>query len=76
MDLSTYITDSAVRDQLAKECGTSSAYLWQVASSWRGRQASVALAKKIEVATNGAVTRRDLRPDVYGDEPVKQKRIA
>lgn len=30
------------------------------------RKASVVLAKKIEVATNGAVTAKELRPDIFG----------
>jgi DNA-binding transcriptional regulator YdaS (Cro superfamily) len=53
------------RKQLAEDCGTSPAYLWQVANGWRGRRASMALAKAIETATQGAVTCRDLRPDVF-----------
>jgi DNA-binding transcriptional regulator YdaS (Cro superfamily) len=31
------------------------------------RKCSAALAKRIEEATQGLVTRRDLRPDLFGD---------
>jgi DNA-binding transcriptional regulator YdaS (Cro superfamily) len=66
MDLKTYIADPATRRELAADCGTSPDYLWQVATGWRGRRASVDLAKRIEAATDSAVTRHDLRPDVFG----------
>jgi DNA-binding transcriptional regulator YdaS (Cro superfamily) len=33
------------------------------------------LCQKIEAATNGAVTRYDLRPDVFGEAPVKSKKV-
>lgn len=77
MDLSTYIENTEVRQQLADECGTTPAYLWQVASAWRGRRAGIDLVKKIEAATDGAVTRYDLRPDVFGALPADElKRTA
>lgn len=69
MDLKTYIADSATRRELAASCGTTPDYLWQVATGWRGRRASVDLAKKIEVATASVVTRHDLRPDIFGPAP-------
>lgn len=69
MDLKTYISDMAVRRQLARACGTKPEYLWQISKEWRGRKPSVELAKKIEDATDGIVTRHDLRPDVFGVAP-------
>jgi DNA-binding transcriptional regulator YdaS (Cro superfamily) len=76
MDLSTYIADIQGRQRLADQCGTTAGYLWQVASAWRGRKASVELAKKIEAATDGAVTRYDLRPDIFGEAPAKTEAAA
>ena len=77
MDLSTYITSTEVRQRLADDCGTDAAYLWQIATGWRGRKAGIDLAKRIEAATDGQVTRYDLRPDVFGDAPAKPaKRVA
>jgi DNA-binding transcriptional regulator YdaS (Cro superfamily) len=69
MDLSTYIANTEARQRLADDCGTTSAYLWQVATGWRGRKAGIDLVKKIEAATAEAVTRHDLRPDVFGPAP-------
>jgi hypothetical protein len=51
MDLLTYISDMGRRAALAKECGTSPDYLWQVATRWRGRRGSADLAQKIEMAS-------------------------
>jgi DNA-binding transcriptional regulator YdaS (Cro superfamily) len=65
MDLFTYVSDMAARKQLAEACGTSPAYLWQIATRWRGRRASIELAKTIETSTQGVVTCRELRPDVF-----------
>lgn len=66
MDLATYIEDMDRRRELAEACGTDPGYLWQIATGWRGRKASIDLTKKIEAATEGKVSRHDLRPDVYG----------
>lgn len=71
MDLINYIADMDQRKALAEKCGTSPEYLWQVATGWRDRKPSIELAKKIEAATDGAVTRQDLRPDVFGEAPAK-----
>lgn len=67
MDLLTYISDMGQRKTLAEKCGTSPEYLWQVATGWRDRKPSTDLAKKIEEATAGEVTRQELRPDVFGE---------
>ncbi len=61
---------------LAARAGIAPAFLYQIAHG--KRQASAALARTMEGATSGAVTRRDLRPDdwwliwpelVNGDHP-------
>lgn len=69
MDLLTYIAAMDQRKALAEKCGTSPEYLWQVATGWRARKPSVDLARKIEEATAGAVTRAELRPDIFGPLP-------
>lgn len=66
--LSDYIADPERRAQLARDAETSTDYLWQIATRWRGRRASSELAKRIERATGGAVSRSTLRPDLWGDE--------
>lgn len=48
---------------LAEKAGTTPEYLWHIAKG--NRKASPALAKRIEIATDGQVTRYDLRPDVF-----------
>ncbi|SEJ55186.1 transcriptional regulator [Frateuria terrea] len=73
MSLLAYIEDTGVRRSLADQCGTTPGYLWQVAVNWRGRKAGIDLAKRIEKATDGAITRYDLRPDVFGAKPPRTK---
>lgn len=68
MDLKTYISDTAVRRALSEQVGTSPEYLWQLAERWRGRRPSRVMALAIERATDGAVTRQDLRPDIWPPE--------
>lgn len=70
MDLQTYIADPARKAALALACGTTPQYLWQIATGWRGKRAGHELAKRIEQATNGEVTRHDLRPDIFGLAPI------
>ncbi len=53
----------ANKRKLATSLDTSVAYLSQIANGHR--KAGFVLAKAIEDATSGAVTREDLRPDVY-----------
>lgn len=48
MDLLTYISDMSRRAALAQACGTSSEYLWQIATGWRGKRPSPKLASAIE----------------------------
>lgn len=70
MDLQTFIADPARRASLATACGTSSDYLWQVATGWRGRKPSTKLAKLIHDETHGLIPLASLRPDVWGDGKV------
>lgn len=51
------------RKALALQVGTSVNYLYQLAGGHR--QASPELAKKIEEATEGAITKQELRPDIW-----------
>lgn len=67
MTLSEYIADTARRAQLARDVMTSTQYLYQLATSWRGKRASPRMAQAIERATAGAVSRSDLRPDIWPD---------
>lgn len=68
MTLHEYISDMDRRRALADEVGANHEYLWQVATGWRGRRASRILATSIERATDGVVTRYDLRPDLFGEK--------
>lgn len=74
MDLHTYISDMARRATLASDAGTSTDYLWQVATG--RRRASHLLAAAIERATHGAVSRTDLRPDIWPVSTDAQQREA
>ena len=53
------------RRALALRVGTNLAYMYQIANG--DRQASPQLANRIHQATNGAVRREELRPDIYAD---------
>lgn len=66
MTLLTYISDMERREALATAVERSPDYLWQVAT--QRRRASTDLARAIETATAGQVTRASLRPDVWGDD--------
>jgi DNA-binding transcriptional regulator YdaS (Cro superfamily) len=65
MTLTDYIADMARREALADALDSSPDYLWQIATNWRGRKASPALAQRIEAATDGAVSKSTLRPDIW-----------
>lgn len=69
MKLIDFISDMDQRRLLADEVGTVPDYLWQIARGWRGKRASRVMALAIERATGGAVTRYDLRPDIFGEAP-------
>lgn len=69
MNLSEYIDSPQKRELLARAVGSAPGYLWQIETAWRGKKPSPAFARRIESATNGAVTRYELRPDVFGTAP-------
>jgi DNA-binding transcriptional regulator YdaS (Cro superfamily) len=73
MDLKTYIADPDRRAALAEKLKTSPQYLYQVASNWRGRKASPALAQDIERVTGELgpepVPKESLRPDIWPPAP-------
>lgn len=51
--------------RIAKEAGTSEAYLYQLAYGYS--RASPDMAKRLELATGGRTTRIEMRPDIYGE---------
>lgn len=69
MTLAEYIADADRRAALAKRLATSPQYLWQIATGWRDKRPSALMARAIETATDGVVTRYELRPDVFGPAP-------
>lgn len=61
-------TSPKVRAEIcAQQLHTTPDYLWQIAGGHS--RPSARLANAIERATNGAVKREDLRPDVFGPAP-------
>lgn len=76
MTLAEYIADADRRAALAKRLATSPQYLWQIATGWRDKRPSALFARKIEEATEGAVTRYELRPDVFGPAPDENEQKA
>lgn len=56
---------------LAAALGIKQAHVW----NWlkRGTPVTASLCAAIERVTNGSVTRYELRPDVFGEAPVKRK---
>jgi len=74
MDLQTYCERSGgtarrgcpVLTRLAGETGFSAATLYMVAK--RHKRPSGVMAKKLEAATGGAVTRAEQRADIFGSE--------
>lgn len=74
--LVAYISDSAKAKKLAADAGTSTDYLYQIATG--RRRASVGekgLCDRIVKHAGGRVTRNDLRPDVFGaaEKPTKRR---
>lgn len=69
MDLSKFIEDPARHAALAERIGTSKAWLWQIATGWRGKRASFAMAQDIELASGvigpEPVPKSTLRPDIW-----------
>lgn len=52
--------------ELARLCGTSQPRIWQCVN--RNKRVPAELVLPIEAATDGAVSRFDLRPDLYPSE--------
>ena len=50
---------------VAKRANVCVGYIYQIAKG--GKKPGPKVAKAIELATNGAVSRADLRPDIYAD---------
>lgn len=55
----------AERDAVARKAGTTTEYLRQVLAC--GRRCGATLAKDIESATEGRISRKMLRPDIFAD---------
>jgi DNA-binding transcriptional regulator YdaS (Cro superfamily) len=53
------------RETVAAKAGTTTEYLRQVLAC--GRRCGASLAKNIESATDGTVSRKVLRPDIFAD---------
>lgn len=58
-------TSKTERERVAKEAETTVAYLFQLAGGHR--EPSVKLAMRLEKASGGLLSRRDLRPDIFRD---------
>lgn len=67
MTFAEYIEDMDRRAALARALDASPDYLWQIGKGIR--KASFKLAKEIEEATGGTITRHDLRSDIFGIGP-------
>lgn len=67
MDMRTFLktTSKTERERVAKEVETTVAYLFQLAGGHR--EPSVKLAMRLEKASGGLLSRRDLRPDIFRD---------
>ncbi|MBU2766105.1 helix-turn-helix domain-containing protein [Acidithiobacillus ferrivorans] len=69
MDLISYLR-STTQVALARKLGVTQGTVWQL-SNGRIRM-SADWADRIHKATNGAVTREELRPDIFGPNPQAQ----
>lgn len=82
MDLSTYLSKSAISfAEFARTLRKSGAAVTaQSVMIWSKKRPGTGPSPKmfpfIETATDGAVTRRDLRPDIFGEAPKAKKRRA
>ena len=66
MDLKAFMANltTAEKRTLAEHAGTKLIYLHQIAGGFSTLSARLAI--RIERATNGVVTREELRPDIFG----------
>jgi DNA-binding transcriptional regulator YdaS (Cro superfamily) len=64
MNLKNYLEDSLKKRKiLAQKIGTDQMYLYQIANGYRN--AGHKMARNIEIATDGLVTKEELRPDIF-----------
>lgn len=61
------VASAGSQTELARRIGCSQVFVHQMVHGLRGVSARLCLP--IERATNGAVTRYDLRPDIFGEAP-------
>lgn len=76
MILSVYCKQNyGAQARIAKECGIAPSYMYQIVKGIR--PVPIRYCSKIEQATNGIVTRKDLRPDdyweIWSDLPKEEK---
>jgi len=75
MDLAEYLRSKELsQDDFAKQLGVTQGLVWQWLSARTRITAERAL--EIEAATAGAVSRHELRPDVFGQPPRKKAEAA
>lgn len=68
MNLAEYLEDTKTsQDAFAEKLGVTQGLVWQ----WLSGRTRITpeRAKQIELATGGAVSRRELRPDVFDEAP-------
>lgn len=54
------------KSRVASEAGTSAQYIYQLSTG--RRRPSYQMAQKLATALRGAVTKKELRPDIWGAE--------
>ncbi|MEB8488352.1 YdaS family helix-turn-helix protein [Acidithiobacillus ferriphilus] len=66
MNLKAFIVNLTIAEKraLAEHAGTKLIYLHQIAGGFSAPSARLAI--RVERATNGVVTREELRPDIFG----------
>jgi DNA-binding transcriptional regulator YdaS (Cro superfamily) len=70
MELRKYVEENGGQTEFARRLGVSQGLVWQ----WLNEKTGVTWerAKEIEAATGGAVTRHELRPDIFGPAPAER----
>ena len=79
MDILSYATQNGgtgtltcpILRELARRIGCAKGTLYMIATGHK--RAGPKMARAIEQATEGAVTRQDLRPDIFGDLPTERE---
>lgn len=59
---------AAERDSLAQKAGTSAAYLWQLATRWRGKRPSIDMLTKL-AAADGRLSTAELLDEFSSARP-------